>query len=117
MRLKTWMRIPMFLLILLGPSSGQAFDTNQVGWMLAAPDGACTDLSAIRNKTLDLMAWNSPEEFVNHLRARNETVSTVTAKIEPGYYMVKVVVQERGIDVVFVPFQICRAMWQEKLQR
>jgi hypothetical protein len=104
------------MILVMVPTLGAAFDTTQIGWMLAAPDGGCTDLSVIRNKTLDLLAWNSPEEFVNSLRARNENVSTLTAKVEPGY-MVKVVVPGRDIDVVFVPFQVCRAMWQEKLQR
>ncbi len=93
-----------------------AGDTKPRQWMLAAPDGGCTDLSVIRTKTRDLAAWNSPEELVNSLRARDENVSTLTAKVEPGY-VVKVVVPGRDIDVVFVPFTVCRAMWQEKLPR
>ena len=99
-------------------STGVAWsaDSNPGGWMLAAGDGGCADLSVLRGKTLDLLAWQTPEEFVNHLRARNENVSTVTAKVEPGY-MVKVVVPQRGIDVVFVPLPVCRAMWQEALRR
>jgi hypothetical protein len=106
----------MLVALVLAPTLGTAVDTNQLVWMLAAPDGGCMDLSAIQKKTHDLLAWNSPEEFVNHLRARNENVSTLTAKVEPGY-LVKVVVPGRDIDVVFVLFQVCRAMWQEKLQR
>jgi len=100
----------------LAPALGIAADPSPRGWMLAAPDGGCTDLSVIRQKTRDLGAWNSPEELVNTLRARDENVSTLTAKVEPGY-VVKVVITGRDIDVVFVPFIVCRAMWQEKLQR
>lgn len=102
--------------MVLVPTLGAAVETMLRGWMLAAPDGGCTDLSVIRQKTRDLAAWNSPEELVNTLRARDENVSTLTAKVEPGY-MVKVVVPGRDVDVVFVPFTVCRAMWQEKLQR
>ena len=104
------------MIVVMVPTLGAAFDTTQIGWMLAAPDGGCTDLSAIRKKIPDLSAWNSPEELVNSLRARNENVSTLTAKVEPGF-MVKVIVPGRDIDVVFVPFHVCRAMWQEKVQR
>jgi len=102
--------------VLLAPTRGLAADVAPQAWMLAAPDGGCTDLSVIRQKTRGLAKWNSPEELVNTLRARDENVSTVTAKVEPGY-VVKVVVPGRDIDVVFVPFNVCRAMWQEKVQR
>ena len=44
------------------------------GWMMAGEQGGCADLSTIRNKTLDLLAWSSPEELINHLRARREVV-------------------------------------------
>jgi hypothetical protein len=102
--------------VALIPTIATAEDNTPRGWMLATPDGGCTNLSVIRTKTRDLAAWNSPEELVNTLRARDESASTLTAKVEPGY-VVKVVVPGRDIDVVFVPFTVCRAMWQEKLQR
>jgi hypothetical protein len=102
--------------LVLVPTLAMAADLSPRAWMLAAPDGGCTDLSVIRQKTRDLARWNSPEELVNTLRARDENVSTLTAKVESGY-VVKVVVPGRDIDVVFVPFTVCRAMWQEKLQR
>lgn len=106
----------MIAAVLLVPTFGMTADVSPNAWMLAAPDGGCTDLSVIRQKTRGLARWNSPEELVNTLRARDENVSTLTAKVEPGY-VVKVVVPGRDIDVVFVPFTACRAMWQEKLQR
>lgn len=102
--------------MLLAPTLGMATDVSPNTWMLAAPDGGCTDLSVIRQKTRGLARWNSPEELVNTLRARDENVSTLTAKVDPGY-VVKVVVPGRDIDVVFVPFSVCRAVWQEKVQR
>lgn len=108
--------VGLAMALILAPTVGMAADAKPREWMLAAPDGGCTDLSVIRTKTRDLSAWNSPEELVNTLRARDENVSTLTAKVEPGY-VVKVVVPGRDIDVVFVPFTVCRAMWQEKLQR
>lgn len=106
----------MIASVFLVPTLGMTADISPNAWMLAAPDGGCTDLSVIRQKTRGLATWNSPEELVNTLRARDENVSTLTAKVEPGY-VVKVVVPGRDIDVVFVPFTVCRAMWQEKLQR
>lgn len=106
----------LVMAIVLGPALGMAADHSPNAWMLAAPDGGCTDLSVIRQKTRGLAKWTSPEELVNTLRARDENVSTLTAKVEPGY-VVKVVVPGRDIDVVFVPFSVCRAMWQEKVQR
>ena len=106
----------MITAVLLVPTLGTATDLSPNAWMLAVPDGGCMDLSVIRPKTRGLAKWNSPEELVNTLRARDENVSTLTAKVEPGY-VVKVVVPGRDIDVVFVPFTVCRAMWQEKLQR
>ena len=113
---RTGQVLGLLVTLVLAPTLGAALDTNQLVWMVAAPDGGCTDLSVIRTKTRDLAAWNSPEELVNTLRARDENVSTLTAKVEPGY-LVKVVVPGRDIDVVFVPFTVCRAMWQEKVQR
>ncbi len=70
--------------VALVPTVGLAAETSPRGWMLAAPDGGCTDLSVLRPKTRDLAQWNSPEELVNTLRARDENVSTLTAKVEPG---------------------------------
>ena len=113
---KTRRWVGLVLVVILTPTVGIAADDSPNAWMLAAPDGGCTDLSVIRQKTRGLAKWDSPEELVNTLRARDENVSTVTAKVDPGY-MVKVVVPGRDIDVVFVPFGVCRAMWQEKLQR
>ena len=109
-------RVGLIGALVLVPTLGIAADPPPRGWMLAAPNGGCTDLSLLRTKTRDLAKWSSPEELVNTLRARDETVSTLTAKVEPGY-VVKVVVPGRDIDVVFVPFAVCRAMWQEKVQR
>jgi hypothetical protein len=108
--------VGLAMALMLAPTVGMAADATPREWMLAAPDGGCADLSVIRTKTRDLSAWNSPEELVNTLRARDENVSTLTANVELGY-VVKVVVPGRDIDVVFVPFTVCRAMWQEKLQR
>jgi len=114
----SWARLGVLCGALLGSFGGpaQAVDTTQLGWMLAAPEGGCTDLSVIRPKTRDLGAWNSPEELVDTLRARDENVSTLTANVDSGYVL-KLVVPGRDIDVVFVPFSVCRAMWQEKIQR
>lgn len=109
-------RIGLIGAVMLAPTLSMAADLSPRAWMLAAPDGGCTDLSVIHQKTRDLAKWSSPEELVNTLRARDENVSTLTAKVEPGY-VVKVVVPGRDIDVVFVPFSVCRAMWQEKVQR
>lgn len=85
------------------------------GWMMAGAQGGCADLSTIRNKTLDLLAWSSPEELINHLRARREVVGVAASKVFPGY-MVKVVVPGRDIDVVFVPVEVCRLFWEHSVR-
>ncbi len=85
------------------------------GWMMAGEQGGCADLSTIRNKTLDLLAWSSPEELINHLRARREVVGVAASKVSPGY-MVKVVVPGRDIDVVFIPVEVCRLLWEQSVR-
>lgn len=85
------------------------------GWMMAGEQGGCADLSTIRTKTLDLLAWSSPEELINHLRARRELVGVAASKVSPGY-MVKVVVPGRSIDVVFVPIEVCRILWEQSVR-
>jgi hypothetical protein len=85
-------------------------------WMVAAGGGSCAAVTSIKGELWDVPAWEGPEEFVNALRAKGLQVSTVMGEYQ-GRYMVKVVVPARHVDVVFVPYSLCRAMWQEELDR
>lgn len=101
--------------VLLLSAVAWADELSVSGWMMAGEQGGCADLSTIRNKTLDLLAWSSPEELINHLRARREFVGVAALKVSPGY-MVKVVVPGRDIDVVFVPVEVCRLLWEQSVR-
>lgn len=85
-------------------------------WMIAGGQGGCSSVTAMQRDLRGLTSWSSPEEFVNGLREKGIQVSTVTGEFQ-GRYLVKVVVPARGVDVVFVPYSLCRIMWQEELDR
>ena len=85
-------------------------------WMVATGQGGCSAVTSITGELRDLPNWGGPEDFVNSLRAKGVQVSTVTGEYE-GRYMVKVVVPSRGVDVVFVPYSLCRKMWKEEIER
>jgi hypothetical protein len=84
--------------------------------MVATGQGGCSAVTSITGELRDLPNWGGPEDFVNALRAKGVQVSTVTGEYE-GRYMVKVVVPSRGVDVVFVPYSLCRKMWKEEIER
>ena len=85
-------------------------------WMVAGGLGGCSAVTAIEGDLRDLKPWQGPEEFVNGLREKGLQVSTVTGEYQ-GRYMVKVVVPSRGVDVVFLPYSLCRIMWLEEIDR
>lgn len=85
-------------------------------WMVASGEGSCAAVTSIAGELRDVPAWQGPEDFVNALREKGLQVSTVMGEYQ-GRYMVKVVVPARHVDVVFVPYSLCRAMWQEELDR
>ncbi len=85
-------------------------------WMVAGGLGGCSAVTAIDGDLRDLKPWQGPEEFVNGLREKGLQVSTVTGEYQ-GRYMVKVVVPSRGVDVVFLPYSLCRIMWLEEIDR
>ncbi len=85
-------------------------------WMVAGGVGGCSAVTSIDGDLRDLKPWQGPEDFVNGLREKGLQVSTVTGEYQ-GRYMVKVLVPARGVDVVFVPYSLCRIMWQEELDR
>lgn len=85
-------------------------------WMVAGGLGGCSAVTAIEGDLRDVKAWQGPEDFVNGLREKGLQVSTVTGEYQ-GRYMVKVLVPARGVDVVFVPYSLCRIMWQEEIDR
>lgn len=97
-------------------SYAQAGEPIRDRWMVAAGEGSCAAVTSIEGDVRDIPPWQGPEEFVNALREKGLQVSTVMGEYQ-GRYMVKVVVPARHVDVVFVPYSLCRAMWQEELER
>lgn len=116
---RTVSRLVLTGLFLVASSSwGVAGDRVQVPdhWMVAGGLGGCSAVTAIEGDLRDLKPWQGPEEFVNGLREKGLQVSTVTGEYQ-GRYMVKVVVPARGVDVVFLPYSLCRIMWREEIDR
>jgi hypothetical protein len=86
-------------------------------WMIASRDGGCMELSVLKQALPDVGdAWTTPYELADLFRERNEKASTLRADMPEGP-LIKVVVPSRRLDVVLLPMSVCRAIWQERLQR
>ncbi len=103
-------------LVVVGGCIGQASHASTDYWMVASGQGGCAAVTTIAGDLSDLAPWRGPEDFVNGLRAKGLQVSTVTGEYQ-GRYLVKVVVPERKVDVVFVPYSLCQVMWREEIER
>ncbi len=117
MRIVGVVTVCLLLLTLIGAPNGEAQSLGDADyWMIARGQGGCSSVSAVKGDLHDLAPWSNPEDFVNGLRDKGIEVSTVTGEFK-GRYLVKVLVPSRRVDVVFLPYSLCRIMWQEELER